>query len=35
MAYAETHPYQDGAYQDVRAVLRTQLELLDHVVATE
>ena len=29
------HPYQDGAYQNVRAVLRTQLELLDYVVATE
>jgi (p)ppGpp synthase/HD superfamily hydrolase len=29
------HPYQDGAYQNVRAVLRTQLELLDFVVATE
>ena len=29
------HPYQDGAYSNVRTVLRTQLELLDHVVATE
>ena len=29
------HPYQDGAYRNVRAVGRTQLELLDVVAATE